>query len=206
MSPTQCVCSQEEIGLLSGAVLFVGCLSGTTFLWEWQNDFGGFLQLVLVLGLVLFSFGLIKYSPATPWMCLRVDSCHQHSVYVVTYGGMVQTTICSEVWPNWYTVATAFHLSTYTRNRNMYVYGSHGTATHGSHLEIDAVIWSNFRAYVCDAACFAANQNTSEICMLTWLGKWLVFWSTVYVVGNFFQRHRTSGIDVCMTWPTQVVD
>lgn len=118
----------------------------------------------MVLGLVLFSFGLIKYSPATPWMCLCVDSCHQHSVYVWSH--MV----------GWYkpphvvrsdqigTQSLQHSISsTYTRNRNMYVYGSHGTATHGSHLEIDAVIWSNFRAYVCDAACFAANQNTSEI-------------------------------------------
>ena len=53
----------------------------------------------------------------------------------------------------------------------MYVYGSHGTATHGSHLEIDAVIWSNFPAYVCDAACFAANQNLHQkfACLRDWV-------------------------------------
>ena len=52
----------REVGLLSGAVHFVGCFpvlhfEGETVTCDWPSDFGGFAQLVPVLGLEMIALG-----------------------------------------------------------------------------------------------------------------------------------------------------
>ena len=162
---------------------------------------------MLVLGLVLFSFGLIKYSPATPRMCLCVDSCHQHSVYVWSH--MV----------GWYKppyVVRSDQIGTQSLQHSISPPTQEiGTCTYMvlmglPHMVLILKLMLSFgaislRMFVMQLALPQIKIHQKFACLHDWVNG-LFFWSTVYVVGNFFQRHRTSGIDVCMTWPTQVVD